>query len=89
MGLGLGDAGVVKAAKPSAKPDTSLQALKGVWVNVVDLIDCRRTGSAVRRHRTAKALRKYTLETKKIFPKAAAKQNGFLKALLITLFDFN
>jgi hypothetical protein len=31
------------------------------------------------------ALREYTEETDKIFPKEAAKRNGFLTALLITL----
>jgi hypothetical protein len=60
--------------------------LKGkVWVNIVDLVDHRRIGGKVERHESEEALRKYTEETDKIFPKEAAKRNGFLAALLITL----
>ncbi|KIM27374.1 hypothetical protein M408DRAFT_330079 [Serendipita vermifera MAFF 305830] len=62
------------------------RALKGrVWVNIVDLVDCRRTGQKVKRHKTEEALRRYTKSTEKIFPKREAKENGFLTALLITL----
>jgi hypothetical protein len=64
------------------------QALKGkVWVNIVDLVDHRRTEAEgnVECHETEEALREYTRETKKIFPKEAAKKNKFLAALLITL----
>jgi hypothetical protein len=64
----------------------AVQALKGVWVNIVDLIDARRTGIPVKRHGSMKALRDYIRKTKKIYPKEAAKQNGFLKAFLITVF---
>ena len=62
------------------------QALRGVWVNIVDLIDANRTGRRVPRHGSMNALRKYIMDTGKIFPKEAAKQNGFLKAFLITVF---
>jgi len=62
------------------------KALKGVWVNIVDLIDARRTGKPVERHESMLALRAYIKRTKKIYPKDAAKQNGFLKAFLITVF---
>jgi hypothetical protein len=64
------------------------QALKGnVWVNIVDLVDHRRTEAEgnVECHETEEALREYTVETGKIFPKKEAKRNGFLAALLITL----
>jgi len=64
------------------------QALKGnVWVNIVDLVDHRRTEAEgkVECHETEEALRKYTLETRRIFPKEVAKKNKFLAALLITL----
>ncbi|KIM27376.1 hypothetical protein M408DRAFT_330080 [Serendipita vermifera MAFF 305830] len=61
-------------------------ALKGkVWVNIVDLVDCRRTGTKVKCHETRGHLRHYTKFNKKIFPKVEAKKNGFLTALLITL----
>jgi hypothetical protein len=61
------------------------QALNRVWVNLVDLIDSRRTGKALLRHPSRKALREYTIETDKIFSRKAAKRDGFLKALLIHL----
>jgi len=64
---------------------SDLQALKGIWINIVDLVECRRTGKTVPRHPSRQALRNYTLKTKKIFPKAAAKKNGFLTVLLIHL----
>jgi hypothetical protein len=57
-----------------------------VWVNIVDLIDSRRTGTPVKRHASMKALRSYIKKTKKIYPKEAAKRNEFLKAFLITVF---
>jgi hypothetical protein len=64
------------------------QALKGkVWVNIVDLVDHRRTEAEgkVKRHKTQQALREYTKLPGKMFPREEAKQNGFLAALLITL----
>jgi hypothetical protein len=62
------------------------QALKRkVWVNIVDLVDCRRTGTKVKRHETEEALRDYTVQTRRMFPREEAKKNGFLAALLITL----
>ncbi|KAJ7449477.1 hypothetical protein B0H11DRAFT_2247215 [Mycena galericulata] len=57
-----------------------------VWVNIYDLIDAKRTGRPVKKHASADALRKYTKKTKKIFPKASAKGNPFLKVLLVELF---
>jgi len=62
------------------------KVLNRTWVNLVDLIECRANGSQVARHQSQNALRIYTKETRKIFPKAAAKRNGFLKALLISLY---
>jgi hypothetical protein len=62
------------------------QALKGkVWVNIVDLVDCRRTGEEARRFESRAELRAYTRRKSKMFPKEEAKRNGFLAALLITL----
>jgi hypothetical protein len=70
----------------SRPSNTTFQVLKGTWVNLVDLVDSRNTGVPVKRHKSAAALRAYTKHTAKIFPKEAAKQNGFLKALLITIY---
>jgi hypothetical protein len=56
-----------------------------VWVNIVDLVDCRRTGEKVRRFESRGELRLYTRNRGKTFPKEEAKEDGFLAALLITL----
>ena len=87
--LPFGCAAARSSSSKGLSPDLSslwLQALRGVWVNIVDLIDAHRTGRRVPRHGSMKALRKYIMDTGKIFPKEAAKQNGFLKAFLITVF---
>ncbi|KAJ6605345.1 hypothetical protein DFH09DRAFT_1121168 [Mycena vulgaris] len=64
-------------------PDSITQCRKvlrnDVWVNIYDLMDAKRTGLTL-------ALRKYTRNTKKIFPKRAAKENPFLKVSLVELF---
>ncbi|KAH0559522.1 hypothetical protein GP486_003961 [Trichoglossum hirsutum] len=60
--------------------------LRKVWVNIVDLIDCRRTGQRVTLHSSRNALRKYSKKHGKIFSLKAAKNNGFLAALLIQMF---
>jgi len=56
-----------------------------VWVNIVDLVDSRRTGGKVERFESMEELREYTKDTNRVFPKEEAKKNGFLAALLITL----
>ncbi|PGG95019.1 hypothetical protein AJ79_10317 [Helicocarpus griseus UAMH5409] len=62
------------------------KALRSVHVNIVDLVDARRTGKKVKTFRSEAALRNYTLRTERIFPKKAAKGDGFLKALLREIF---
>ncbi|KAJ7791758.1 hypothetical protein B0H14DRAFT_2934339 [Mycena olivaceomarginata] len=57
-----------------------------VWINIFDLMDAKRTGRPVKKHASANALRAYTRRTKKIFPKKAAKDNQFLKVLLVEIF---
>jgi hypothetical protein len=64
----------------------TLQVLNRTWINLVDLIECRVNGTQVSQHKSQNDLRLYIHETGKIFPKAAAKSNGFLKVLLITLY---
>lgn len=66
--------------------DGMVKALKKTHVNIVDLIDCRRAGTAVRRFPTYGALRAYTVETGKVFPREAAKEEGFVKVLLREIF---
>ncbi|KAL4916351.1 hypothetical protein BDW62DRAFT_212065 [Aspergillus aurantiobrunneus] len=58
------------------------KALAKVHVNLFDLIDSRRTGATVQRFPNRAALKEYTKDTGKIFPKEAAKEDGFLKELL-------
>jgi hypothetical protein len=50
------------------------------------LIDAKRTGKPVRKHTTEDALRDYIIRTGKVFPKKTAKDNRFLKVLLIEVF---
>ncbi|KAL6236161.1 hypothetical protein BDW75DRAFT_207533 [Aspergillus navahoensis] len=67
---------------PFASITQCRKALAKVHVNLFDLIDSRRTGAIVRRFPNQAALKEYTQETRKIFPKQAAKADGFLKDLL-------
>ena len=64
----------------------NLQALSHVAVNLVDLIDSRRTGKRVKLFPSKSALRNYSIQQRKIFPKDKAKADGFLSALLIEIF---
>jgi hypothetical protein len=57
-----------------------------VYVNIVDLIDARRTGVPAASFPSKRALRSYSKTQNKIFPKAEAKRDGFVKALLIDMF---
>lgn len=65
-----------------------LQVLKSVNVNLVDLINRRETGEPriLPKFPNRQALRKYTLGNGKVFPKRAAKQDGFIKVLLREIF---
>ncbi|KIM27370.1 hypothetical protein M408DRAFT_330076 [Serendipita vermifera MAFF 305830] len=56
-----------------------------VWVNIVDFVNCRRTGEPILCHESLQALRKYIRKTKKTFPLETAKADGFLAGLLITV----
>ncbi|KAJ5215245.1 uncharacterized protein N7498_001652, partial [Penicillium cinerascens] len=62
------------------------KALGSVHVNLVNLVDSRRTGQKVEQFPSVAALRKYTREMNKIFPRSAAKEDGFLKALLRVIY---
>ncbi|KAI9040199.1 uncharacterized protein KD926_008523 [Aspergillus affinis] len=62
------------------------KALAKVHVNIFDLIDSRRTGAIVQRFPNRAALKEYTKDTQKIYPKQAAKADGLLKELLRRIF---
>lgn len=62
------------------------KALSRTAVNLVDLIDSRRTGERVKVFPSRTALRNYSIKQNKIFPKKKAKADGFLCALLIEIF---
>lgn len=62
------------------------KALSKIAVNLVDLIDSRRTGKKVKLFPSKNALRNYSIKHDKIFPKRQAKADGFLCALLIEIF---
>lgn len=63
-----------------------IKALSKIAVNLVDLIDSRRTGKKVKLFPSKNALRNYSIKHDKIFPKRQAKADGFLCALLIEIF---
>ncbi|KAJ9649046.1 hypothetical protein H2199_000959 [Coniosporium tulheliwenetii] len=57
------------------------KALKGVLVNLVNLVDSRRTGEPIKQFDTFKEFRRYTFNGR-VFPKDEAKEDTFLKVLL-------
>ncbi|KAF2202904.1 hypothetical protein GQ43DRAFT_479509 [Delitschia confertaspora ATCC 74209] len=61
------------------------KALRGVHINLVDLVNCRRSGfGRPRRFQSYQQLRNYTLN-RRTYPKEAAKKEGFIKELLRVL----
>ncbi|PWY94549.1 hypothetical protein BO94DRAFT_563167 [Aspergillus sclerotioniger CBS 115572] len=67
---------------PIASMTQCRKALAKVHVNLVDLIDSRRAGTPVHKFQNVRALRRYTRESGKVFPKEAAKREGGLRGLL-------
>ncbi|KAG7088056.1 hypothetical protein E1B28_012089 [Marasmius oreades] len=64
------------------------EALKGKYVNLIDLVDAANAGKALTAPNpfsSAKALSKYIRRTKKIFPKEKAKRNPLLRQFLIVV----
>ncbi|KAI6841065.1 hypothetical protein KC332_g1136 [Hortaea werneckii] len=59
------------------------KALKTTFVNIHDLVAAKQQGKTPQRFPTRKALRDYIVATNKWFSKEVAKQNGFLRVLLI------
>ncbi|EFW19781.1 hypothetical protein D8B26_007965 [Coccidioides posadasii str. Silveira] len=73
-------------SKPTESITKCKKALASVHVNIFDLIDSRRTGAPIPKFTNVRALRRYTKQSGKIFPREAAKQDGFLSALLREIF---
>ncbi|KAL8366659.1 hypothetical protein RB595_010497 [Gaeumannomyces hyphopodioides] len=70
-------------AAASGDVDGCRKALKGTLVNIVDLIDARRTGAKVEVWTDFEKFRAYTLQDgKRIDPKEAKKPPGYLGSLL-------
>jgi len=66
-------------------PDTIEECQRLVWdahVNIVDLLECARTGQRVRKFDTLEELRRYTMKPGRMFPKENAYAGGLLKELL-------
>ncbi|KAI9820455.1 MAG: hypothetical protein M1832_003788 [Thelocarpon impressellum] len=77
----------VRVKQPTESITQCRKALRSAHVNLVDLINCRRSGTKLRKFASCKELREYTANTPgKVFPKDAAKADGFLKALLREIF---
>lgn len=62
------------------------KALKTVCVNIYDLVDARASGTEVKLFPSKAALRRYSIDENKIFPRKAAKKDGFLHGVLIHMF---
>ncbi|KAG6289710.1 hypothetical protein E4U45_007537 [Claviceps purpurea] len=62
------------------------KAIKGVYVNIVDFIDCERTGEPIHKFASLGHLRRYTKKTGKYFPRKQAKRSLLLRFLLQVLF---
>jgi hypothetical protein len=60
----------------------AMQAIKGVYVNIVDLVDSRTRGKRVDTFHTLAELSEYSQETRKIFPRNQASAGNLLKYLL-------
>jgi hypothetical protein len=62
------------------------ELLKNVQVNIFDLIDAARSNTVARTFSSGSQLATYTVNSGKVFPKAAAKQNNLLKFMLRHIF---
>ncbi|KAI9780694.1 MAG: hypothetical protein M1816_002772 [Peltula sp. TS41687] len=66
-------------------PDKIVEAkkvFKGKFVNLVDLVDTKRTGNSITQFNSLEGLQEYTIRTGKYFPKESAYAGGVLKFLL-------
>lgn len=53
-----------------------------MYVNLVDLLDCRRMGTKVKTFRSVGELSTYTKRTDKVFSRVVAKRDKLLRVLL-------
>ncbi|KAI9851244.1 MAG: hypothetical protein M1838_004163 [Thelocarpon superellum] len=58
------------------------EIFKGMFVNLVDLVDTANTGDEVTQFGSLEELKEYTINTGKYFPKESAYAGGMLKHLL-------
>ena len=58
------------------------QVVKRLFVNLVDLVDTRRTGEPVTKFKSLSELQEYTISSGKYFPRDSAYAGGVLKYLL-------
>lgn len=64
-----------------------MQALKGIYINIVDFVAAKRDDRPVRVFQSYKALQHYIQNDRsKIYPKHAAKDSPILKWMLISVF---
>jgi len=52
-----------------------LQALRGVWVNIFDLLDAVKAGTHPKHFKSQSALRWHTIKYRKIYPKKEVKKD--------------
>ncbi|TVY17520.1 hypothetical protein LARI1_G004668 [Lachnellula arida] len=62
------------------------EALKGIWVNIYDLLDAVKEGAQPHHFPSRRALARYTIDEDKIYPKKKAKKGGAVRALLAHIF---
>ncbi|KAG6053971.1 hypothetical protein E4U17_004207 [Claviceps sp. LM77 group G4] len=65
------------------------KAINGVYVNIVDFIDCERTGEPIHKFASLRQLRQYTIREDKFFPRKQAKRSLLLRFLLKVLVGQN
>ncbi|KAG5996414.1 hypothetical protein E4U54_002570 [Claviceps lovelessii] len=58
------------------------KAVRSVHVNIMDFVDCERTGNPVHKFRSVGQLKRYTFSHEKFFPKEQAKESSLLRYLL-------
>ncbi|KAG6268084.1 hypothetical protein E4U48_004850 [Claviceps purpurea] len=62
------------------------EAIQAHYVNIVDFVDCERTGKPIPKFVGLEELQRYTIKTGKIFPKWEAKASLLLRFLLQRIF---
>ncbi|RDW78022.1 hypothetical protein BP5796_05874 [Coleophoma crateriformis] len=62
------------------------KGLRRVWVNIYDFLDAKAKGDPVPRFGSQRALAEYTIKTRRIYPKKAAKEGGPVRELLAHIF---